>query len=207
MNIVREPRGPRSAAPCVALPFLLFVLVLAGCSSGPAELAGPANLATGADAAAVLDEPSEVLAPPITQPPLIHSKAPRVRVWTDDWRGVRDQGISLEPSHIHDLVVPAGEAITFHWSARAMTGQGEVTGFRWALDLEDITDETPRLDENDLAHWSVWSLTETSATVGPFAPGGVHHFYVEARDDRGFVSLVTVRLLTDDGAGLVPARP
>lgn len=206
MHTVCDPRGPRSAALSVVLLPVLVVAALAGCSSGPAELAGPSRAVVGT-AHAFVDEPSEVLAPPVTHPPLIHSKPPRIQVWTDDWRGVRDQGISLEPEHIHDLVVAAGEPITFHWSARAMTGPAESVAYRWSLDIEDITDETPRLDESDLAHWSVWSLTETSATVGPFAAGdGTHFFYVEARDDRGFVSLVTIRLITDGGEGLVPSR-
>src|SRR5688572_21577447 len=40
-----------------------------------------------------------------------------------------------------------------------------------------------------------WSLTEQSATVGPFEdPTEVHSFHLEARDRLGFFSLVTVRI-------------
>ena len=208
MKSRRELRGRSSAVASLVLASVAGVVVLAGCSSPPAAITGPSPEVVGmAQPSAVFAaEPVEVLAPPVTHPPLIHSKAPRMQAWTDDWRGVRDQGISLEPSHIHDFVAPDGEAVTFHWSARAMTGQGSIVGFRWALDIEDITDETPRLDDNDLAHWSVWDPAETSATVGPFPAGEVHVFSVEARDDRGFVSLVTIRIITGDGDGLVPTR-
>jgi hypothetical protein len=207
MSSLRHPRGRVSADPSVVAAFVV-VLIAPGCSSGPSEVVGPARTASPvaeASGQVFFAEPPGVDAPPLTHPPLIRSKPPRVQVWTDDWRGVRDQGVSLEPSHIHDLVIPAGEAVTFHWSARSGSGGWDIVGYRWALDILDITDETPRLDDSDLAHWSVWTPTGTSATVGPFDAGtGAHHFYVEARDERGFISLVTIRVITDAGDGLVP---
>ncbi len=206
MMTYRHPRRRAAAVPSLVLASLVVGVAITGCSSGPAELVAPSRAVLESAPAAFVEEPAEVLAPPVTQPPLIHSKPPRMQVWTEDWRGVRDQGFSLDPSHIHDLVVAAGEPVEFQWSARAMTGQGSIVGFRWALDIEDITDETPRLDENDLAHWSTWTPAGTSAALGPFAPGSIHVFSVEARDNRGFVSLVTLRVITDAGEALVPGR-
>jgi hypothetical protein len=49
-----------------------------------------------------------------------------------------------------------------------------------------------------LLHWSTWSTTETSATVGPFVTGpdtaSVHFFHLEAGDNQGFLSLFTIRI-------------
>jgi hypothetical protein len=210
MHAHRNLRGRTPAFPFIVVAFLMVLIAsLEGCSSGPAELAGPSRTVV-ANAPAVtdafVDAPLEVLDQPVTHPPFAHSKYPRLRVWTDTWRGVRDQGISLEPDHIHDLAIPAGEAVTFYWEARVGSGPWEIIGYRWSLDNPDISDETPRIDDSDLAHWSAWSASETSATVGPFEAGGAHDFQVETRDERGLVSLVTVRVFTDDGAGLVPTR-
>lgn len=145
------------------------------------------------------DRPSPILAaPPL--PPIDGWEAPRIRVWTDDgWRHYqREGGVSLAPDRIYERDLAGGQAVTFHWSARPKTGRGEITGYRWALDMKDILDETPRSGPDDLSHWSAWSNEETSATVGPFGASpdssASHFFFVEARDNLGFVSLVVVRL-------------
>ncbi len=108
-------------------------------------------------------------------------------------------GISLNPSRIYTLEFPADQPIKFNWFATTGVG-GIVTGYRWALDIEgqDIGNETPRTDDSDFQHWSNYSLNETSTIVGPFA-GSLdstitHFFYLEARDNLGFVSLFTIRL-------------
>jgi len=109
-------------------------------------------------------------------------------------------GVSLEPSRIYPFEFPADNPITFNWSGAPGSQGSVITGFRWALDIEgqDISNETPRRDDTDFAHWSTWSLNEVTAVVGPFA-GSLdttitHFFYVEARDNLGFVSLFTIRL-------------
>jgi hypothetical protein len=108
-------------------------------------------------------------------------------------------GISLNPSRIYTLEFPADEPIKFNWFAVPDVG-AIITGYRWAVDIEgqDIGNETPRTDDSDFSHWSSYSLNETSAIIGPFA-GSLdsvitHFFYVEARDNLGFVSLFTIRL-------------
>lgn len=183
-------RGRSSAGVLVVLALLA---TLAGCSNRPAEVLGPSPSSTGdvetGNATAAVQEP------PL--PPISGWEAPRIRLWTDGgFRRTQDEGgVSLAEDRIWDLIVPAGQPVTFEWSARSMNGRAKVTGYRWALDLVDITDETPRSDPGDLAHWSQWSLEERSATVGPFADStGPHFFYVEARDRLGFFSLVTVRI-------------
>jgi hypothetical protein len=189
--------GRSSAVPLVALASLAAIatlLLLAGCSSRPSEILAPSRLAVEHVAAGA--ESPVILAPP----PLIERwKSPRITVWTDGWRRVQGRGgVSLEPSRIYDLEIAEQQALTFHWSADPMSAQGEILGYRWAVDLEDITDETPRSGPGDVTRWSAWSATETSATVGPFEAGAgapqSHLFFLEARDDLGFISLFTVRL-------------
>ncbi|HEY2954834.1 MAG TPA: hypothetical protein VGK89_06265 [Candidatus Eisenbacteria bacterium] len=91
-----------------------------------------------------------------------------------------------------NLEVPGGIPITFHWSAEASAGS-RITGYRWALDLV-TTPEDGDGDDEDGEHddeaegagrWSRWSLTNTSAKVGPFAGGTIHKLYVEARANLG----------------------
>jgi hypothetical protein len=93
--------------------------------------------------------------------------------------------------------VRAGQHLNFRWSAEPgyVCGSLRIRWYRWALDIADVFDETPRIDEaTDLAHWSVKSLDATAAGLGPFAPGEVHRLYIEASDDIGLVSLGIVRI-------------
>jgi hypothetical protein len=108
-------------------------------------------------------------------------------------------GISLNASRIYTLEFPADQTIPMNWFATADVG-AIVTGYRWALDIEgqDISNETPRRDDGDFTHWSNYSLNEVSTVIGPFV-GSLdstitHFFYLEARDNLGFVSLFTIRL-------------
>jgi len=134
------------------------------------------------------------------------------RVSYDGYPGPRltliGPGFEHEFTGFHDpltyfpLEVEEGRPVAFHWFAPpGGTCQGvDIRSYRWALDLVDLLDETPRTDEHtDLQHWSNRSLATTSATVGPFrlshppAPEG-HSFYVEVGDDVGVVSLGAVRI-------------
>jgi hypothetical protein len=103
--------------------------------------------------------------------------------------------------------VPAGQPIKFNWYADPVRDRNgnlvgaPIQGYRWALDLTDLDDVS---QHNPAApgprRWSRWDITNTSATVGPFQGGDVHHFYIEARDNAGCgdspenVSLLTLRL-------------
>ena len=136
--------------------------------------------------------PSAFAAPP---GPLDHWRSPRLRVSTDTWKGFQIEGVSLDPGSFGELAVSSAETVTFSWSARPKSGRADIVGYRWTLDIADFNDETPRFGPGDLAHWSAWSAGETSVTLGPFASGSEHLFYVEARDDLGFVTLAVVRIV------------
>jgi hypothetical protein len=195
MNPRRNLRGRSSAFAFVVLVCPVTLAAFSGCSNRPVEILGPSQPSAEHRAASA---PSGVLAP---TPDIVRWEAPRIRVWTDGWRRFQKEGgVSLDPGRIYDFESAAGQPVTFYWSALPRTGQGQIIGYRWAVDMDDILDETPRSGPADVTHWSPWSIAETSASVGPFAAGpdplGIHFFYVEARDDMGFVSLFTVRLQT-----------
>ncbi|HKQ57423.1 MAG TPA: hypothetical protein VJY35_06110 [Candidatus Eisenbacteria bacterium] len=98
------------------------------------------------------------------------------------------------------LEVPADQRVTFNWFADPPQG-ADIRRYRWAMDLVDLSDETPRTNElTDWCHWSAWSRNTTSATVGPFVDehgnyltwcgqAEFHHFYIEAEDNNGLTSL------------------
>ena len=105
----------------------------------------------------------------------------------------------LDPRWAIPVQVPGRQPVTFNWTAEPPEGS-IMKRYRWVLDLQSLDDETPRTNQNDWYHWSPWSLTLTSATVGPFASRGLkresHDFYVEAEDINGLVSLGWVRFTT-----------
>jgi hypothetical protein len=106
---------------------------------------------------------------------------------------------SIPPNPAPALTVdePADQPLTFSWFAMPFPSSCDgLLRYRWALDIADIGDETPRSNEaTDWMHWSQWSDAATSATVGPFNPPGFkrqsHQFYIEADDPVGLRSLGT----------------
>lgn len=132
--------------------------------------------------------------------PTLNKLGPRITVFNEFFSRTQNTGgISLAESRIIKLEFPADAAVTFNWSAEPPVG-ALITGYRWCVDIEgqDISNETPRVDDDDVNHWSTYSLNETSARVGPFSAStdtaSTHYFYLEARDNLGFVSLYTIRL-------------
>ena len=96
---------------------------------------------------------------------------------------------------------------TFRWSAEPgfLCQSPPVRWYRWALDIEDVSDETPRFpEETDLRHWSQKSPEPGSARLGPFTPGEVHRLFVEAEDLAGLVPVVPAARLALAG-GVVEA--
>ena len=94
------------------------------------------------------------------------------------------------------IEIPAGKRFFVSWSgqpAPAVT----VVAYRWAIDIADLTDETPRTDEpTDLAHWSQRSARAPLVALGPYPAsfaGTDHRLYLEAEDNRGFKGLAVVR--------------
>lgn len=92
------------------------------------------------------------------------------------------------------LEMPTGRPLTVGWSSQVSSG-GDVKSYRWALDIEDVSDDTERTGPNDLSHWSTGSLNMTSVTLGPFTNGGEQHrLYVEASDNLGLRSLAVLKI-------------
>jgi hypothetical protein len=104
---------------------------------------------------------------------------------------------SLDPTPRITLPLKAGDTMDFHWFGTPGAGL-ELDGFRWALDIADVNDETARRNARDLEHWTDWSLTTLGTTVGPFPAGdaakGGHRLYVEVRDSFGNKNLFVVQI-------------
>ncbi len=90
------------------------------------------------------------------------------------------------------LEVPAGIPLTFNWFATAIPGSA-IKSYRWAVDIVDLNDDTERIDDDDLAHWSPRNSGVTSCTIGPYPGGQLHRFYIEAEDINNLKSLGCVR--------------
>ena len=122
---------------------------------------------------------------------------PRINVFN---QYIQYSSIGFDPSRIVNLEIPAGQAITFNWSATPAAGR-QITGYRWALDLVNPENQG---NAELVGHWNPWGPATTSATVGPFNPPAgaseTHTLYIEARDDWSCnandvsVSLVVLRL-------------
>ncbi|MCC6651345.1 MAG: hypothetical protein IT348_09385 [Candidatus Eisenbacteria bacterium] len=90
---------------------------------------------------------------------------------------------------------PAGIPIPLSWAAAPAAGGARIEGYRWAVDLASLDDETPRTNEStDLSHWSQFT-TGTSVTLPAFEDAGTtpHYFYLQATDDIGYTSLAVVQ--------------
>jgi hypothetical protein len=104
--------------------------------------------------------------------------------------------------------VPEHQAVTFQWSADASGGCTDIRWYSWSLDIADVDDQTPRIDEaTDLAHWSARSLA-TSATIGPFTISqnepNVHRLYIDASDGLGYRSLGILRITVVEAVNRPP---
>ena len=78
--------------------------------------------------------------------------------------------------------VPVGPRLNFYWSGKGQNLAGNVTGYRYALDIDDIGDDR---------QWSPWSLDHTAVTYQfEASDAGEHHFYLQAKDNGGGVSFV-----------------
>ncbi len=123
---------------------------------------------------------------------------PRIRVFNPSFDFTTGGAYSTRP--VVNTEVPANEPVQINWAA-TVSGGGFVTSYRWAVDIQDVTDDTPRSnEETDLAHWSAPSVFTTRGVVPP-VPGVlpdqpiVKNFYVEATDNGGNKSLAVVQLM------------
>ncbi len=130
---------------------------------------------------------------------------PRLTVFNELFYYAYPQGVPIIFSKPVDLEVPAGKPITFNWFATPANDRygnpvgGPIRGYRWALDLADVYDPRQGDDAGHSGHWTRWSLTTTSTTVGPFPGGETHDLYIETNadlcgEDTATVSLSHLRL-------------
>lgn len=165
------------------LAAIVTLLLLASCGDRSAILAPTPARLDGAPAAR----------PEIT-PGAEHAGGPALSLHNSSFRYTSPGGYSIAPETWVPLEVAAGELVTVNWFGRFRAG-AQLRAYRWTLDIADIFDETPRINEaTDLAHWSQPSPNTTSATVGPFAAGEQHFLYVEVSDTYGWKSLAIVQI-------------
>ena len=171
--------------PGVTVCAIVTLISLAGCGDQRSVLA-PTHTPLGRAQAA---QPAEIT------PGTLHAGGPALTLYNSEFRYTYPRGsYSTDPQTWVELQVVAGEPVIVNWFARTRGG-AHLHSYRWTLDIADLFDETPRIDEaTDLAHWSRRSATTTSATVGPFAAGEQHRFYVEVTDTNGIKSLATVHM-------------
>jgi hypothetical protein len=101
-------------------------------------------------------------------------------------------GYDLDPARALRLEVPSNIQFTLHWDGLPAPGR-QMLSSRWMLD-GNVTDETQRTDEaTDWKHWSRPVAGTGTATFGSLDPGE-HYLYIEATDDYGYKSLLTVHL-------------
>ena len=105
-------------------------------------------------------------------------------------------GYYTDPDFYVRVEFPADLPIQLFWSAKPAPG-GFIRGYRWAVDILRLDDETPRTDEaTDLGHWSR-STTDPGIVLPADSPGAggatTHYFYLEAEDDLDLRSLAVVQ--------------
>lgn len=95
------------------------------------------------------------------------------------------------------IEVPSDQKFRVNWTAKAQEG-ADVKSYRWAVDIQDVSDNTPRTSETDTTQFKYWSSPSRnveSVLLGPYAGGQVHRLYIEAEDNTGFRSLAILRFL------------
>lgn len=99
-------------------------------------------------------------------------------------------GVHDDPATAPKFDVPAGQPLTINWFAAPLQFN-DIAGYRWALDPKDPGEPG---DDKTRGDWSKWSLTTTSATIGPLDAGTEHRLYIEARDSGGLVTRLLIIL-------------
>ena len=108
--------------------------------------------------------------------------------------GYGSGGFFSAPNVYFHVEVPADRETVLDWTGIPTAGTF-ITGYRWAVDLSSLSNETPRSDEShDLVHWSQWQPGTQARlpAVHPASEPALHFFYLEAKDNVGALSLVVV---------------
>ncbi len=93
-----------------------------------------------------------------------------------------------------DFAASSGEPVRVSWSATARSG-ATVTAYRWAIDIVDVLDRSPRRGPRDISHWSRWSAAETTAVVAADSHSGAsRRLFVEAVDSNDLPSRACLRV-------------
>ena len=170
---------------------IVTLMSLAGCGDQPSVLA-PATTHVSRDPVA---RPADI------NPGTEHAGGPTLTLFNSDFRHTaHSPGYFTDPQTWVELDVLAGEPITVNWFGR-FRGGAHLRSYRWTLDIADVSDETPRTnEETDLSHWSQPSASTTSASVGPFTAGEQHLLFVEVTDTNGFRSLAILHVSVVEAA-------
>ena len=114
---------------------------------------------------------------------------PRIHVYNEFLDFTYDSGgYTVDPLRWIPLEAAAGTVLHFNWDAIPSVG-ANIQHYRWAVDIDDVLDQTKRLDEDtDYRHWSRPGPLTTSATIRGLSPSR-HLVYIEAMDNNGFASL------------------
>ncbi len=131
---------------------------------------------------------------------------PRMTVWGGGLFLSFTAGGVNDAVFVASLSAPERTPVEVHWSGVPSPGTS-IVGYRWAIDIADVTDETPRANPSDVRHWSTWSPTVTAATVSaklPAPPAAARRLTVEALSSVGFKSRVSVNVAFVNAAGERP---
>ncbi len=93
-----------------------------------------------------------------------------------------------------DVEFPANRPFRIGWQVSPSLHVATV-GTRWAVDIEDLGDETPRSGPQDYAHWSAWGPAADSARIDSFSGlQNFHTFCLESLDENGVRWLMRISL-------------
>lgn len=93
---------------------------------------------------------------------------------------------SVSGSGHYEVEAPVGIGLRFQWTGSAETYGGQIIGFSYGLDIEDLENEGPR------SGWSPWGKFTTMPDPLVFTDPGYHVLYVRVRDSDGKVNMVSV---------------
>lgn len=123
------------------------------------------------------------------------TQGPKITAWNDFFFYSMPTGLYApsNPASWQYLEIPAGQKISFNWVGTPSTG-ADIDWYRWRIG-GNVEDETARTNEStDWGHWSQKSANTTSMTVGPFTTSAFENLYIEAQDNNGMLSCLTVVL-------------
>jgi hypothetical protein len=161
--------------PC-CIVVLLWLMVFAGCQ----EITEPPPSPSPNDGSGFLSEAQTALALPIETGPIL-------TVTNEYMEPV------VTPKYTASMKIPNGVPIRFCWTAKKSSASGAIEAYRYGWDVGDLSDP---------AEWDVdftsYNGSKICAPIRTFT-WGVHLFVVEAVDDAGASSRVTIAIAIVQG--------